>query len=70
MEEKTCNKCGRTLPVTKFRLCCDSYTGEKKWRRKTCNACEYRQRSLRKTTRQFTQRTHERIIQKENTYER
>jgi hypothetical protein len=56
LEEKVCNECGQSRSITKFRLCCDSYTGEKKWRRNICNWCEY-QRRLQKGLRQFTPAT-------------
>jgi hypothetical protein len=53
MEEKICNCCGQSKPVSKFRQCCDAYTGQKRWRRNTCNRCEYLAR-LHKRLRQFT----------------
>lgn len=56
MEEKVCKSCGRKLPIRKFRQCCDAYTGEKKWRRKTCKSCEYlkSRQYQQRATRQFT----------------
>lgn len=53
MEEKICKSCGQSKPITQFERCCDAYTGEKKWRRNTCNHCKYLRR-LQKRLPQFT----------------
>lgn len=54
MEEKVCKGCGKPKPITQFQRCCDSYSGEKKWRRNICNHCLYL-RKIGKGLPQFTQ---------------
>lgn len=54
MEEKVCKDCGESKPIKKFDRCCDSYTGEKKWRRNICNGCQYKRKKAKRLP-QFTQ---------------